>query len=207
MRPSPAEPDSSAFASARTRNSLPSSETRKRSQQTTVVRPERLRAILHASDRTNVHAACPPRMKIREREVADGPSAESAGLEFSEGSNGKSAASWQAICNDTRVNSPQPAIAAFRHQEGLALVSKGCVAEALRCFGEALAREETSERWNDWAAAAFSLGQRRGSRAWISSRAGTGIRPPAGCGESGTIADGTAEICGGTPAFCVRHRR
>ena len=56
------------------------------------------------------------------------------------------------------MNPPRSTIAAFRHQEGLALVSKGRAPEALRCLGEALAQEETSERWNDWAAAAFLSG-------------------------------------------------
>jgi tetratricopeptide (TPR) repeat protein len=56
------------------------------------------------------------------------------------------------------VTSGASAIAAFWHQDGLAKVSKGRVVEGLRCFGEALAREETCERWNDWAAAAFMSG-------------------------------------------------
>ena len=48
--------------------------------------------------------------------------------------------------------------AEFQHREGVELLSGGRVREALHFLGEALAREETWERWNDWAAAAFLAG-------------------------------------------------
>jgi Flp pilus assembly protein TadD len=46
-----------------------------------------------------------------------------------------------------------------KYQAGLDLLNRGEYTEALRLLGEALAKEETCERWNDWAAGMFAAGQ------------------------------------------------
>jgi Tfp pilus assembly protein PilF len=50
-------------------------------------------------------------------------------------------------------------LARAKHQQALELMDKQQVAGALRLFGEALAQEETCERWNDWAVAQFARSQ------------------------------------------------
>jgi tetratricopeptide (TPR) repeat protein len=50
-------------------------------------------------------------------------------------------------------------LARARHQQALELMDKQHLEGALRLFGEALAQEETSERWNDWAVAQFTKNQ------------------------------------------------
>ncbi len=46
-----------------------------------------------------------------------------------------------------------------QHQQALELMDKQQLDGALRLFGEALAQEETCERWNDWAVAQFTRNQ------------------------------------------------
>lgn len=46
-----------------------------------------------------------------------------------------------------------------KHQQALELMDKQHLDGALRLFGEALAQEETCERWNDWAVAQFTRSQ------------------------------------------------
>jgi tetratricopeptide (TPR) repeat protein len=48
-------------------------------------------------------------------------------------------------------------LARAKHQQALELMDKQHLDGALRLFGEALAQEETCERWNDWAVAQFTL--------------------------------------------------
>src|SRR5580704_7165433 len=50
-------------------------------------------------------------------------------------------------------------LARAKHQQALELMDKQHLGGALRLFGEALAQEETCERWNDWAVAQFSRNQ------------------------------------------------
>jgi tetratricopeptide (TPR) repeat protein len=50
-------------------------------------------------------------------------------------------------------------LARAKHQQALELMDKQHLEGALRLFGEALAQEETSERWNDWAVAQFTKNQ------------------------------------------------
>ncbi len=50
-------------------------------------------------------------------------------------------------------------LARAKHQQALELLDKQQLDGALRLFGEALAQEETCERWNDWAVAQFSRNQ------------------------------------------------
>lgn len=50
-------------------------------------------------------------------------------------------------------------LARAKHQQALELMDKQHWNGALRLFGEALAQEETSERWNDWAVAQFTRNQ------------------------------------------------
>jgi Tfp pilus assembly protein PilF len=47
-------------------------------------------------------------------------------------------------------------LARAKHQQALELMDKQQLQGALRLFGEALAQEETCERWNDWAVAQFT---------------------------------------------------
>jgi Tfp pilus assembly protein PilF len=47
-------------------------------------------------------------------------------------------------------------LARVKHQQALELMDKQHWNGALRLFGEALAQEETCERWNDWAVAQFT---------------------------------------------------
>lgn len=55
---------------------------------------------------------------------------------------------------------PQPSPDAnYKHQQGLQLLNSGRLEDALPLLGQALAQEETCERWNDWAAAEFLLGR------------------------------------------------
>jgi Tfp pilus assembly protein PilF len=51
------------------------------------------------------------------------------------------------------------ALARAKHQQALELMDKQHLDGALRLFGEALAQEETCERWNDWAVAQFTKNQ------------------------------------------------
>jgi Tfp pilus assembly protein PilF len=50
-------------------------------------------------------------------------------------------------------------LARAKHQQALELMDKQHLDGALRLFGEALAQEETCERWNDWAVAQFTRNQ------------------------------------------------
>jgi tetratricopeptide (TPR) repeat protein len=50
-------------------------------------------------------------------------------------------------------------LARAKHQQALELMDKQNLDGALRLFGEALAQEETCERWNDWAVAQFTRNQ------------------------------------------------
>jgi tetratricopeptide (TPR) repeat protein len=50
-------------------------------------------------------------------------------------------------------------LARAKHQQALELMDKQHQEGALRLFGEALAQEETCERWNDWAVAQFTRNQ------------------------------------------------
>src|ERR1700753_4299477 len=50
-------------------------------------------------------------------------------------------------------------LARAKHQQALELMDKQQLTGALRLFGEALAQEETCERWNDWAVAQFTRNQ------------------------------------------------
>src|SRR5215475_853540 len=50
-------------------------------------------------------------------------------------------------------------LARAKHQQALELMDKQQLDGALRLFGEALAQEETCERWNDWAVAQFTRNQ------------------------------------------------
>lgn len=50
-------------------------------------------------------------------------------------------------------------LARAKHQQALELLDKQQLDGALRLFGEALAQEETCERWNDWAVAQFTRSQ------------------------------------------------
>ena len=50
-------------------------------------------------------------------------------------------------------------LARAKHQQALELLDKQHLGGALRLFGEALAQEETCERWNDWAVAQFTRSQ------------------------------------------------
>src|SRR5579871_3874612 len=50
-------------------------------------------------------------------------------------------------------------LARVKHQQALELMDKQHLEGALRLFGEALAQEETCERWNDWAVAQFTKNQ------------------------------------------------
>ena len=50
-------------------------------------------------------------------------------------------------------------VARAKHQQALELMDKQHLDGALRLFGEALAQEETCERWNDWAVAQFTKNQ------------------------------------------------
>jgi Tfp pilus assembly protein PilF len=50
-------------------------------------------------------------------------------------------------------------LARAKHQQALELMDKQQLQGALRLFGEALAQEETGERWNDWAVAQFTRNQ------------------------------------------------
>jgi Tfp pilus assembly protein PilF len=50
-------------------------------------------------------------------------------------------------------------LARAKHQQALELMDKQHLLGALRLFGEALAQEETCERWNDWAVAQFTRNQ------------------------------------------------
>ena len=50
-------------------------------------------------------------------------------------------------------------LARAKHQQALELMDKQQWNGALRLFGEALAQEETCERWNDWAVAQFTRNQ------------------------------------------------
>jgi tetratricopeptide (TPR) repeat protein len=50
-------------------------------------------------------------------------------------------------------------LASAKHQQALELMDKQRLDGALRLFGEALAQEETCERWNDWAVAQFTRNQ------------------------------------------------
>jgi Tfp pilus assembly protein PilF len=50
-------------------------------------------------------------------------------------------------------------LARVKHQQALELMDKQHLDGALRLFGEALAQEETCERWNDWAVAQFTKNQ------------------------------------------------
>jgi Tfp pilus assembly protein PilF len=64
---------------------------------------------------------------------------------------------------EVRSMSPEPTqrpeLARAKHQQALELMDKQHLVGALRLFGEALAQEETSERWNDWAVAQFTRNQ------------------------------------------------
>ena len=50
-------------------------------------------------------------------------------------------------------------LARAKHQQALELMDKQQLPGALRLFGEALAQEETCDRWNDWAVAQFARSQ------------------------------------------------
>jgi hypothetical protein len=50
-------------------------------------------------------------------------------------------------------------VARAKHQQALELMDKQHLEGALRLLGEALAQEETCERWNDWAVAQFTRSQ------------------------------------------------
>ena len=50
-------------------------------------------------------------------------------------------------------------LARAKHQQALELMDKQQLPGALRLFGEALAQEETCDRWNDWAVAQFTQNQ------------------------------------------------
>ena len=50
-------------------------------------------------------------------------------------------------------------LARTKHQQALELMDKQQLDGALRLLGEALAQEETCERWNDWAVAQFTRSQ------------------------------------------------
>ena len=50
-------------------------------------------------------------------------------------------------------------LARAKHQQALELMDKQQLPGALRLFGEALAQEETCDRWNDWAVAQFTRNQ------------------------------------------------
>ena len=50
-------------------------------------------------------------------------------------------------------------LARAKHQQALELMDKQHLEGSLRLFGEALAQEETCERWNDWAVAQFTKNQ------------------------------------------------
>jgi Tfp pilus assembly protein PilF len=50
-------------------------------------------------------------------------------------------------------------LARVKHQQALELMDKQQLPGALRLFGEALAQEETCDRWNDWAVAQFTQNQ------------------------------------------------
>ena len=51
------------------------------------------------------------------------------------------------------------AVALAKHQQALELMDKQHLEGALRLLGEALAQEESCERWNDWAVAQFTRSQ------------------------------------------------
>ena len=53
----------------------------------------------------------------------------------------------------------RPELARAKHQQALELMDKQQLGGALCLFGEALAQEETCERWNDWAVAQFTRNQ------------------------------------------------
>jgi Tfp pilus assembly protein PilF len=50
-------------------------------------------------------------------------------------------------------------LARAKHQQALELMDKQQLPGALRLFGEALAQDETCDRWNDWAVAQFTRNQ------------------------------------------------
>src|ERR1700760_3016660 len=50
-------------------------------------------------------------------------------------------------------------LARAKHQQALELMDKQHLEGALRLFGEALAQEESCERWNDWGVAQFTRNQ------------------------------------------------
>ncbi len=54
---------------------------------------------------------------------------------------------------------PRSLVARAKHQQALELMDKQHLDGALRLLGEALAQEETCERWNDWAVAQFTRSQ------------------------------------------------
>src|ERR1700722_547839 len=64
---------------------------------------------------------------------------------------------------EVRSMSPVPTqrteLARAKHQQALELTDKQQLPGALRLFGEALAQEETCERWKDWAVAQFTRNQ------------------------------------------------
>jgi tetratricopeptide (TPR) repeat protein len=64
---------------------------------------------------------------------------------------------------EVRLMSAEPTerieLARAKHQQALELMDKQHLPGALRLFGEALAQEETCERWNDWAVAQFTRNQ------------------------------------------------
>jgi tetratricopeptide (TPR) repeat protein len=67
---------------------------------------------------------------------------------------------WLAEVRSMNAETTQRAeLARAKHQQALELRDKQHRGGALRLFGEALAQEETCERWNDWAVAQFARNQ------------------------------------------------
>jgi Tfp pilus assembly protein PilF len=58
----------------------------------------------------------------------------------------------------TKAKQQLTATATEKHQQGLVFYSAGRLEEALDKFKTVLTEEETSDRWNDWAAVQFALG-------------------------------------------------
>jgi hypothetical protein len=54
---------------------------------------------------------------------------------------------------------PRSLVGRAKHQQALELMDKQQLDGALRLLGEALAQEETCERWNDWAVVQFTRSQ------------------------------------------------
>jgi hypothetical protein len=58
--------------------------------------------------------------------------------------------SWEGCVRMSQELTQRSELARAKHQQALELMDKQHLEGALRLFGEALAQEETCERWNDW---------------------------------------------------------